>query len=48
MVTAVETLYHAGKLVCADCHGPYALIDCKKARPDPTKPFASQYQDLGV
>jgi len=31
MKTAVETLYNAGKLVCADCHGPYALIDCVKA-----------------
>ena len=31
MVTAIETVYNKGSLVCADCHGPYALIDCKKA-----------------
>ena len=31
MKTAIETLYNAGKLVCADCHGPYGLIDCVKA-----------------
>jgi putative intracellular protease/amidase len=30
MKTAIETLYNAKKLVCADCHGPYALIDCVK------------------
>lgn len=27
----IEAQYAAGKLVAADCHGPYALIDCKKA-----------------
>jgi putative intracellular protease/amidase len=31
MKTAIETLYNAGKLVAADCHGPYALIGCVKA-----------------
>lgn len=31
MKSAIETLYNAGKLVCADCHGPYGLIDCVKA-----------------
>lgn len=31
MKTAIETLYNKGTLVCADCHGPYALIDCVKA-----------------
>ena len=30
MKTAIETLYNAKKLVCADCHGPYGLIDCVK------------------
>lgn len=32
--TPVEQLYAAGKIVAADCHGPIALIECKK--PDGT------------
>jgi putative intracellular protease/amidase len=32
--TAIETLYAAGKVVAADCHGPIALAQCKK--PDGT------------
>ena len=35
MKTAIETLYNAGKLVCADCHGPYGLMDCVKADGSP-------------
>jgi len=31
MKTAIETIYNGGKLVAADCHGPYALIGCVKA-----------------
>lgn len=30
MKASIETLFNAKKLVCADCHGPYALIDCVK------------------
>jgi len=31
MKASIETLYNGGKLVAADCHGPYALIGCTKA-----------------
>lgn len=26
---AIETVYNAGKIVAADCHGPNALVDCQ-------------------
>ena len=28
--SAIETMINAGKIVCADCHGPIALAQCKK------------------
>ena len=31
MKVAIETVYNAGKVVAADCHGPYALVGCNKA-----------------
>lgn len=31
----IEAHYAAGKVIAADCHGPYALIDCKKADGSP-------------
>ena len=31
LVAVVNAQYAAGKLVAADCHGPYGLIDCTKA-----------------
>jgi putative intracellular protease/amidase len=30
MKEAVEAFYASGKPLCADCHGPYALITCTK------------------
>merc|ERR1719263_931650 len=32
---AVDAMYAAGKLVAADCHGPYGLIDCVKPNGEP-------------
>jgi len=34
LVAVLEAQYAAGKLIAADCHGPYGLFDCKK--PDGT------------
>jgi putative intracellular protease/amidase len=31
LVAVVNAQYAAGKVVAADCHGPYGLIDCTKA-----------------
>ena len=31
LIAIVETLYNAGKVVAADCHGPVGLVNCKKA-----------------
>lgn len=28
---AIETMYNAGKIVAADCHGPIGLAECNKA-----------------
>jgi len=35
VISVIETMYKAGKVVCLDCHGPIALTNCKKENGEP-------------
>lgn len=35
VISCIETMYAAGKIVALDCHGPIALTNCKKANGEP-------------